>query len=290
MQQKQLQQGNEELKTYLNTIEELRNEIHRVKVARQEEQLLIHRLNMQQQERNMQFQQNSRRSNNGYNGQQASYNNSHQNNNSYGHSNGYGGHHGGAHGGIHGTPYEKYNRHQSGSDASMRMQRQHGSHSGKPRSSPAQSSRNARCQIDIQALKNQTEIRTTVMVCNIPNRYTRSELMDELDAKETLVGAYNFLYLPIDFKNNCNLGYAFVNMRTTNHVLAMYETMQGSHWELSVRSSKICKLKWGRVQGKEALLGHFLGTMHLNDTPCGFKPVTIEIDESTGTTIVQEVV
>ena len=51
--------------------------------------------------------------------------------------------------------------------------------------------------------------------------------MDELDAKETLVGAYNFLYLPIDFKNNCNLGYAFVNMRTTNHVLAMYETMQG---------------------------------------------------------------
>ena len=100
MQQKQLQQGNEELKTYLNTIEELRNEIHRVKVARQEEQLLIHRLNMQQQERNMQFQQNSRRSNNGYNGQQASYNNSHQNNNQYGHqnSNGYGGHHGGAHG------------------------------------------------------------------------------------------------------------------------------------------------------------------------------------------------
>ena len=70
-------------------------------------------------------------------------------------------------GGIHGTPYEKYNRHQSGSDASMRMQRQHGSHSGKPRSSPAQSSRNARCQIDIQALKNQTEIRTTVMVCNV---------------------------------------------------------------------------------------------------------------------------
>ena len=67
-------------------------------------------------------------------------------------------------------------------------------------------------------------------------------------------------------------------------------TTQGSHWELSVRSSKICKLKWGRVQGKEALLGHFLGTMHLNDTPCGFKPVTIEIDESTGTTIVQEVV
>ena len=77
-------------------------------------------------------------------------------------------------GGIHGTPYEKYNRHQSGSDASMRMQRQHGSHSGKPRSSPAQSSRNARCQIDIQALKNQTEIRTTVMVSNIHKRRKRA--------------------------------------------------------------------------------------------------------------------
>ena len=114
--------------------------------------------------------------------------------------------------------------------------------------------------------------------------------MNELDAKDSLIGAYNFLYLPIDFKNNCNLGYAFVNMRTTQHVHDLYQKMQGSHWELSVRSSKICKLKWGRVQGKEALLGHFLGTMHLNDTPCGFKPVTVEIDEKTGQTIVQEVV
>jgi hypothetical protein len=79
-------------------------------------------------------------------------------------------------------------------------------------------------------------------------------------------------------------------MRTTKHVIDLYQKMHGSHWDLSVRSSKICKLKWGRVQGKDALLGHFLGTMHLNDTPCGFKPVTIDIDEPTGQTIVREVV
>jgi tRNA C32,U32 (ribose-2'-O)-methylase TrmJ len=67
--------------------------------------------------------------------------------------------------------------------------------------------------------------------------------MDELDAKETLVGAYNFLYLPIDFKNNCNLGYAFVNMRTTNHVLAMYETMQGKQKREEEKKKKKKKKK-----------------------------------------------
>lgn len=105
---------------------------------------------------------------------------------------------------------------------------------------------------------------------------------------EKLVGTYDFLYLPIDFKNNCNLGYAFVNMRSTADVLLLHENMQLCKWELSVRSSKICKLKWGRVQGKKALLGHFLGTMHLNDTPCGFKPVTIDMID--GKQVVTEVI
>ena len=105
---------------------------------------------------------------------------------------------------------------------------------------------------------------------------------------EKLVGTYDFLYLPIDFKNNCNLGYAFVNMRSPADVLLLHENMQLCKWELSVRSSKICKLKWGRVQGKKALLGHFLGTMHLNDTPCGFKPVTIDMID--GKQVVTEVI
>jgi hypothetical protein len=53
--------------------------------------------------------------------------------------------------------------------------------------------------------------RTTVMVKNIPNKYTQRNLLDLIDVN--YAGTYDFFYLPIDFKNKCNLGYAFINFR-----------------------------------------------------------------------------
>jgi hypothetical protein len=52
--------------------------------------------------------------------------------------------------------------------------------------------------------------RTTLMVKNIPNKYTQKMLLATID--EQFKGQYDFFYLPIDFKNKCNVGYAFLNM------------------------------------------------------------------------------
>jgi len=53
------------------------------------------------------------------------------------------------------------------------------------------------------------EKKTTIMIQNIPNKFTKELLIKEIN--ENFKGKYDFFYLPIDMKNNCNQGYAFVN-------------------------------------------------------------------------------
>ena len=59
------------------------------------------------------------------------------------------------------------------------------------------------------------DARTTLMIRNIPNKYTQKILMQTIDG-QGFYGKYDFFYLPIDFKNRCNVGYAFINMASTD--------------------------------------------------------------------------
>eukprot|EP00928_Gymnodinium_smaydae_P000748 TRINITY_DN1028_c0_g1_i17.p1 TRINITY_DN1028_c0_g1~~TRINITY_DN1028_c0_g1_i17.p1 ORF type:complete len:321 (+),score=60.47 TRINITY_DN1028_c0_g1_i17:81-1043(+) len=53
--------------------------------------------------------------------------------------------------------------------------------------------------------------RTTVMLRNLPNNYSRMMLTDMID-NEGFAGKYDFVYLPMDFSTQACLGYAFVNL------------------------------------------------------------------------------
>ena len=62
--------------------------------------------------------------------------------------------------------------------------------------------------------------RTTLMVRNIPNKYNQKMLLATIEDRHE--GKFDLLYLPIDFKNRCNVGYAFINFISTTDILPFY--------------------------------------------------------------------
>ncbi|KAI8526965.1 hypothetical protein RHMOL_Rhmol12G0039700 [Rhododendron molle] len=71
--------------------------------------------------------------------------------------------------------------------------------------------------------------------------------------------SYDFVYLPIDFINKCNLGYGFVNMTSPEATLRLYKAFHHQNWEV-FNSKKICEVTYARLQGVEALKEHFKNT------------------------------
>ncbi|KAL9691008.1 hypothetical protein QQ045_011425 [Rhodiola kirilowii] len=76
-------------------------------------------------------------------------------------------------------------------------------------------------QLDLDKIISGEDSRTTLMIKNIPNKYTSKMLLVAIDEQNK--GTYDFLYLPIDFKNKCNVGYAFINMLTPKHIIPFYQ-------------------------------------------------------------------
>lgn len=114
---------------------------------------------------------------------------------------------------------------------------------------------------------------TTLMVRNLPNNYTRSMLLALLD-DHGFAGLYDFLYLPIDFKSNASLGYAFVNfqeMEQAEHFRQVFEGFQG--W--AIPSQKVCTVQWSNpLQGLEAHVERFRNSPVMHETiPDDHKPL-----------------
>lgn len=117
-------------------------------------------------------------------------------------------------------------------------------------------------QLDLDKIMNGEDTRTTLMIKNIPNKYTSKMLLAAID--EIHSGTYDFLYLPIDFKNKCNVGYAFINMVSPSHIVSFYNTINGKKWE-KFNSEKVALLAYARIQGKAALVTHFQNSSLMNE-------------------------
>lgn len=140
-------------------------------------------------------------------------------------------------------------------------------------------------QLDLDKIRCGEDTRTTLMIKNIPNKYTSKMLLAAIDEQHK--GTFDFLYLPIDFKNKCNVGYAFINMLSPSLIIPFYEAFNGKKWE-KFNSEKVAALAYARIQGKTALVNHFQNSSLMNeDKRC--RPILFH-SESTelGDQIVQE--
>ncbi|XP_039125493.1 LOW QUALITY PROTEIN: protein MEI2-like 2 [Dioscorea cayenensis subsp. rotundata] len=135
---------------------------------------------------------------------------------------------------------------------------------------------NQQYHLDLEKIKSGEDTRTTLMIKNIPNKYTSKMLLSAINEKHK--GAYDFLYLPIDFKNKCNVGYAFVNMLSPSHVIPFHQTFNGKKWE-KFNSEKVATLAYARIQGKPALIAHFQNSSLMNeDKKC--RPILLNCEGS----------
>ena len=110
--------------------------------------------------------------------------------------------------------------------------------------------------LDLELVENELDTRSSLMVRNIPNKYTQQMLLNEFTENGHGPGVIDFFYLPIDFKNRCNRGYAFINFVKYRDIVKFHRQYYGQHWR-TFNSDKICDITYARIQTKASMLKRF---------------------------------
>ncbi|EKV20230.1 Meiosis protein MEI2, putative [Penicillium digitatum Pd1] len=108
--------------------------------------------------------------------------------------------------------------------------------------------------INLDRIRQGLDVRSTVMIRNIPNKITSNQLKSILD--ESSYGKYDFLYLRMDFTHRCNVGYAFMNFGDAIDIVNLVHARQGKTWPDCI-SEKRAEVSYATLQGKEALVNKF---------------------------------
>lgn len=115
--------------------------------------------------------------------------------------------------------------------------------------------------------------RTTLMLRNLPIKYTREDLVDLL-VEKGFAGKFDFMYFPIDFETEGALGYAFVNCQTPADAEHMKRSLDGfSRWSLPC--SKVCSVSWSQpLQGLEAHVARYRNSPLMHElVPDNYRPM-----------------
>ncbi|KAH8689710.1 putative meiosis protein MEI2 [Talaromyces proteolyticus] len=116
--------------------------------------------------------------------------------------------------------------------------------------------------VDVDRIRLGLDVRTTIMLRNIPNKVDLPLLKEIID--ETSFGKYDFMYLRIDFANNCNVGYAFINFED------FVQARAGRTWNC-FNSDKVAEVSYATIQGRDCLVQKFRNSSVMLEDP-SFRP------------------
>ncbi|PCG92691.1 RNA recognition motif 2 [Penicillium occitanis (nom. inval.)] len=141
--------------------------------------------------------------------------------------------------------------------------------------------------VDVSRIRKGLDVRTTIMLRNIPNKVDLSLLKAIVD--ETSFGKYDFMYLRIDFANNCKLvqslrlrgdspsdrdfnsvGYAFINFEDPLDIIDFVEARAGHTWNC-FNSDKVAEVSYATIQGRDCLIQKFRNSSVMLEDP-SFRP------------------
>jgi hypothetical protein len=97
---------------------------------------------------------------------------------------------------------------------------------------------------------------TTLMIRNVPNRYSQRDLINELKSLG-FGGAFDFLYVPLDLGTMSNVGYAFVNFTHHSWAEKCMEVLQNHRFKRHRQAGKVAAVSVAHIQGLEANLKHY---------------------------------
>ena len=128
-------------------------------------------------------------------------------------------------------------------------------------------SKNSKCEklfLNLEDIASGKDTRTTIMIRNIPIKYTESILHETF---KEFHGKYDCLYMPYDFEKKGNRGYAFINFINPLHILLFYEKFNGKKWA-HFESPKICELNMALFQGTNEIQKHAKNYKELKKLCC----------------------
>lgn len=128
--------------------------------------------------------------------------------------------------------------------------------------------------VDVEKILIGQDVRTTVMLRNLPNNIDFRQLKELID--QVCHGKYDFSYLRVDFTNNLNVGYGFVNFTDPMHIVAFVRRYVGRPWMPRMRFNRrrgprIADVSYATVQGLDCLIEKFRNSSVMDEFP-DFRP------------------